>query len=68
MSLAAQSRLTHPEGREGAQRLLQDLQAAIEFVGAMTKAHGNGTWDDYFEESVTVGIGGDTVKPITGFK
>jgi hypothetical protein len=57
-----------PAGRGGTQKLLQDLQGGIEFVGAMTNAHGNGTWDDYFEPIVTIGLGAEAVTPISGFK
>ena len=68
----AMSATTQTHGKQsgvgGTQKLLQDLQGGVEFVGAMTNAYGNGTWDDYFEPMVTIGLGAETVTPISGFK
>lgn len=69
MSARAQVRPNRPGSRTGAARILQDLQASIEFVAAMATAHSNGTWDEFFEPSITIGIRADGgVTPIEGFK
>ena len=55
--------------RHRVDKMLDDLQATIEFIGAMTTAQRNGTWDEYFEPSVTIGIRADGgVTPLAGFK
>jgi hypothetical protein len=68
VSASGQTRPRQPGHRDAAQKLLQDMQGAIEFIGAMANALGSGTFDDYFDQRVTIGIGADTVTPIEGFK
>lgn len=55
-------------GKEGVQKTLQDLQGAIEFIGAMANAYNNGTWDEYFESTVTIGYGAGGLRSLGGFK
>jgi hypothetical protein len=53
----------------GAARMLKELQGTIEFIGAMATARDAGTWDDFFEPTVTIGIRADGgVTPLAGFK
>ena len=68
MSAGSQTHLRQPGTRGGPQKLLQDLQGAIEFVGAMANAYGNGTWDEYFERTVVIAFGEDGLKQLGGFK
>ena len=69
MTAGASSRPKSPGSRQGMNQMLQDLQATIEFVGAMTTAYSSGTWDEFFEPSVTIGIRADGgVTPLSGFK
>jgi len=55
-------------GKEAVQKTLQDLQAAIEFIGAMANAYQNGTWDEYFESTVTIGYCAGGLRSLDGFK
>ena len=64
LTASAQTRPKQSGQRDAAQKLLQEMQGAIEFVGAMANACGSGT----FDEQVTIGIGAGAVKPIDGFK
>jgi hypothetical protein len=50
------------------QQTLQKLQEAIEFIAAMANAHSNGTWDEYFENVVTIGLGDGGLRSLQGFK
>ena len=34
----------------------------------MANAHGNGTWDEYFEHVVTIGLGEGGLRTLQGFK
>jgi hypothetical protein len=69
MSAGAHVRSTDPGNRAGAARFLQDLQAGIEFISVVANAHANGTWDEFFEPIVTIGIRPDgRVTPLAGFK
>jgi hypothetical protein len=69
MSAGARARSAQSAGRPDAAKTLKDLQAAIEFIGAMATAHSNGTWDEYFEPAVTIGIRPDGgITPLAGFK
>jgi hypothetical protein len=68
MSAGAFARAMPEENRESPQERLKEFQATIELVAAMATAERNGTWDDYFEPSVTVGIGVGRCAPLAGFK
>lgn len=70
MSAGAATRPKSSGGRDAAaHKILQELQATIEFVGAMANAHNKGFWDEYFEPTVTIGIRADGgVTPLQGFK
>jgi hypothetical protein len=69
-AVSAETRLPVQSGsRPGAAKMLHDLQAAIEFVGALGVAYDNGSWDEYFEPTVTIGIRADGgITPLGGFK
>lgn len=69
MAAGAHVRSKQPGSGVGAARILQDLQAGIEFIGAITNAHRSGTWDEFFEPTITIGIRADGgVTPLEGFK
>jgi hypothetical protein len=68
-SAGAQGRTKLSGGWQRVDKMLDDLQATTEFIGAMTTACRSGTWDEYFEPSVTIGIRADGgVTPLEGFK
>ena len=68
LSAGAHTQPRQQEGQAGASGMLQDLQATIEFIGAMATAHDARTWDEFFEPSVTIGIRAGGVTPLAGFK
>ena len=69
MAAGAHVRSKQPGSRAGAVRILQDLQAGIEFIGVIATAHRSGTWDEFFEPTITIGIRADGgVTPLEGFK
>ena len=69
MAAGGRARSAQATSRAGAAKALEDLQAGIEFIGAMATAHNNGTWDEYFEPTVTIGIRADGgITPLAGFK
>jgi hypothetical protein len=69
LSTGAHARPKESGSGAGAAKMLKDLQATIEFIGVMATAHDAGTWDEFFEPSVTVGIRADGgVTPLAGFK
>ena len=69
MSAGAHVRSSMSEGQRGSPRILKDLQASIEFIGATATAYDNGSWDEFFEPSITIGIRADGgVTPLSGFK
>jgi hypothetical protein len=69
MTTGSYARSGTPGRREGAQKMLEHLKDSIEFVGAMASAHRTGTWDEFFEPTVTIGIRADGgVTPLEGFK
>src|SRR5262245_1805434 len=55
-------------GQKNSTDRLQELQAAIEFTAALATAHRSGTWDDYFEPTLTIGIAAGRCTPLSGFK
>jgi hypothetical protein len=62
------ARATTEGSRERPEERLKEFQATIEFVAAMATAHRNGTWDEYFDTAVTIGIGAGRCTPLSGFK
>jgi hypothetical protein len=65
---AAYGQSKPPGSGAGAQQTLEKLQNVIEFIGAMASAHSNGTWDEYFETEVTIGLGEGGLRLLQGFK
>ena len=61
-------RATTEGSRDRPEERLKEFQATIEFVAAMATAHRNGTWDEYFDTAVTIGIAAGRCTPLAGFK
>ncbi len=68
MAVGSYARPTPQGSREGPQERLKEFQATIEFIAAMATALRTGTWDEYFDTTVTVGIAAGRCTPLSGFK